>query len=301
VYIELDPVIFSLGPLQVRWYGLMYVIGFLIGTKIAMKLARERFFAIEPQKVDLLVTYLLICMFIFARGFYVLVYGEMNSLLDMIAVWRGGLSFHGAAIGFFLAAYMFSRREKVSFWATCDNIVLATCPGLGLGRIGNFINMELYGRQTDVPWAMKFASDPQGLLRHPSQLYQSITEGVILMIILWTVKRRAKNYGVVFASFFIGYGILRYFTEFFREADKQMGYYFGGTTTMGQILCLTMILIGLGLWAYHRKRAELIPMYSKEEIASFVQQSLESEKNEAKVESSKKAKSGKKKKKKKNS
>ncbi len=254
--IDFDPVIFSLGPLQVRWYGLMYVLGFLIGAKILFKLAVEGFLQIAPEKADLLMTYVLVGMIIFARSFYVLIYGQedTHSLIDFIAVWRGGLSFHGAMIGFIVAAMVFSKRQKVPLVQVFDSIAIGCTIGLGLGRIGNFINMELYGRETNVPWGMVFASDPEKLIRHPSQLYQVFVEGIVLTLVLWWVKKKAKIRGMITAAFVISYGILRYIVEFFREADSQMGYYLGGTTTMGQILCLVMVGVGLGFFAYYRSR-----------------------------------------------
>jgi phosphatidylglycerol:prolipoprotein diacylglycerol transferase len=258
--VDFDPVLISLGPVQVRWYGLMYVVGFLVGAKMFAHLCKTNFIKTEPEKADIIMTYALIGMFIFARLFYVVIYNweGTNSFIDAIAVWRGGLSFHGAAVGFILATILFCKKFKLNFWMVMDGVCLCSTPGLFFGRMGNFINGELYGRVTDVPWAMVFASDPNRLPRHPSQLYQAITEGLILLGLTLLIKSKTKRYGMISSGFLIGYGVLRYFIEFFREADSQLGYYFGGTTTMGQILCFIMIVTGIGLNLYLRRKKELL-------------------------------------------
>jgi phosphatidylglycerol---prolipoprotein diacylglyceryl transferase len=254
--VDFDPVLFSIGPLQVRWYGLMYVIGFLIGGQILKYLCRKRYLNMAVDLVDQYVTYLLIGMFICARLFYVFIYNwdETEGLIDVIAVWRGGLSFHGAAIGFVIATLIFSKRHKVSLWELMDSMTLAVPQGLFFGRLGNFINGELYGRPTDSAFGMVFASDPQKLTRHPSQLYQAFTEGILLMAILWIIKPYLKKPGLLSPLFLVFYGLFRYTTEFFREADPQLGYYFAGTTTMGQILCLLMIAAGSGIFFWNLKK-----------------------------------------------
>ncbi|MBF0314549.1 MAG: prolipoprotein diacylglyceryl transferase [Oligoflexia bacterium] len=250
-----DPVIFSLGPIQARWYGLMYVIGFILGSRMLLKLARERTLKLMPEKVDVYVLYLIVGMFICARSFYMLVYGLEDLLtnpLEIFAVWHGGLSFHGGLIGFVLATYIYSRREKIAFWNLGDAAALCAAQGFFWGRLGNFINGELYGRTTDLPWGIVF---PMGgpYPRHPSQLYEAIGEGIILTMVLWFLKGRVKRDGILISVFLIGYGIIRFIVEFFREADMQMGYYFGEFLTMGQILCFLMIIAGVSLLYFLRK------------------------------------------------
>jgi phosphatidylglycerol---prolipoprotein diacylglyceryl transferase len=244
--VDLDPVIFSLGQFQVRWYGLMYVIGFIIANALAKKLARMGFFQIAEDKVDNFITFGFISIFIGARTFYVFIYNwdyYSQNLGDLLAVHKGGLSFHGALAGLLVGGYLFGKKNGMSWGAVMDNVALMGAQGLFFGRMGNFINMELYGRVTDVPWGMIF---PNGgpYPRHPSQLYEGVLEGIVLTLILWFLMKRVKYYGILGSTFMIGYGVFRYSVEFFREPDSQLGYYFGGTTTMGQILCLIMIALG---------------------------------------------------------
>jgi phosphatidylglycerol---prolipoprotein diacylglyceryl transferase len=244
--VNFDPVIFSLGPLQVRWYGMMYVVGFVLAGFLVKHLGRKGFFKPGPDKSDSLITHVLIGMFIGARIFYVFIYNwdyYSENITDLFAVWKGGLSFHGALAGLLTSGYIFARRNKISWAQTMDTIALAGAPGLFFGRMGNFINGELYGRTTDAAIGMIF---PNGgpYPRHPSQLYEGILEGIVLSIILWVISKRVKTYGWIGATFMVGYGFFRYIVEFFREADSQLGYYFGGTTTMGQILCFVMIILG---------------------------------------------------------
>lgn len=243
--IQIDPVIFSLGPLQVRWYGLMYVVGFMIAGHLSKKLIEKGYFKVPLEKVDSLIMTMLVCMFIGARITYVFVYNweyYSENLTELLSVWKGGLSFHGALVGLLVGGLIFARKNKISWAQTMDVTALVGCPGLFFGRVGNFFNGELYGRVTDVPWAMIFpAGGP--LARHPSQLYEGILEGIFLSIILWFLRSKVKYYGYLAVTFVIGYGAFRFIVEFFREPDAQLGYYFG-FMTMGQILCLMMVIGG---------------------------------------------------------
>ena len=258
VHGKLDPVIFSLGPLQVRWYGFMYVVGFVIGGILLKKLSKNGFFQVPTEKTDSLVTHLIIGMFIGARVFYVFIYNWdyfVNHLGEALAIWKGGLSFHGALVGLMIGAYIFSRKNKIHWMQTFDCMGLAGAQGLFWGRVGNFINGELYGRVVENKnyiFGMIFpggGSQP----RHPSQLYEGVFEGLVLSLIIWLAFPRLKRYGIVTPIFLIGYAIFRFFIEYFREPDAQLGYYFGGTTTMGQILCFIMALVGLGYYFYGKK------------------------------------------------
>lgn len=255
--IDLNPVILHLGPLEVRWYGLMYVISFIIGGEIVKRLIKQGFFHLPLEKLDLFIFHLIIGMFLGARSFYVLIYNwdiYAGDWLEMIAVWHGGLSFHGGLVGFIVVTLLYSRKLKCSLFHVGDTLALAASQGLFWGRIGNFINGELYGRVTDVPWAMIFpAGGP--FPRHPSQLYESLTEGLLLTIILWVAKRYVKTHGIIASLFIIGYGVFRFIVEFFREPDVQLGKYFGDIFSMGQILCFIMILFGLTLayWCYRHR------------------------------------------------
>jgi phosphatidylglycerol:prolipoprotein diacylglycerol transferase len=250
----IDPVIFSLGPLQVRWYGAMYVLGFLVGGALLKYLAEKKFWPLDKEAIDKYITALIIGMFLGARIFYVIFYNWEYYAVnpsDILAVWKGGLSFHGALLGMCLATLWFARKHKVHFFQIADCLAIAGPPGLLFGRVGNFINGELYGRGTDSWFGIVF---PGGgpFPRHPSQLYEGFLEGIVLFIILLAIHKRQRFYGVVSTFFLIGYGTFRFIVEFFREPDTQLGYFLG-YFTMGQILCLVMIIISFFIFRLARK------------------------------------------------
>lgn len=263
---NLDPTFLSLGPVTIRWYGLMYLVGFTSGYFLVKRKFRLGLCALQPEQQQDLITYLLAGMLIGARSVYVLIYNPeilQDSFWNLFAVWQGGLSYHGAAIGFAVAMWLYGRKIKVEFFHICDYVCLAAGLGVFFGRIGNFINGELWGRTTDVPWGVIFSNTGGGPLpRHPSQLYQAIGEGLLLMILLLLIEKREvrkgfapnpkdqkkkthlwKRTGIMGSSYLIFYGASRFMTEFFRQPDPQLGFYFGWMS-MGQILCLMMILIG---------------------------------------------------------
>ena len=244
--VDFDPTIFSLGPIVIRWYALMYVLGFIVAGQLLKVLRRRNFFKVPEEKIDSLITTMFIGMFLGARLFYVFIYNwgyYQDHLDELFAVWKGGLSFHGALTGLIIAGFVFAKRSGISWAQVMDCVALAGTPGLFFGRMGNFINGELYGRITESSVGMIFpAGGPYP--RHPSQLYEGVLEGLILTMILWFLLKRVKHYGYIASTFLVGYGVFRYIVEFFREADVQLGYYFGDTTTMGQILCLVMIGVG---------------------------------------------------------
>ena len=262
-YPQIDPVIFSIGPLAVRWYGLMYVLGFAASYLLVKKQIIEQRQEALAAQFDNLNLLLILSLIVGARLGYVLFYNPSYYLshpADMIATWEGGMSFHGGCLALPLVGLWFCRRHRLDFWAVAD-FYTATAPiGLGLGRIGNFLNGELYGRVTDVPWAMVF---PEGgpLPRHPSQLYESLLEGALLFVILWLNRKKPWQgrsphgwpHGAILALFLICYGLIRIFVENFRQPDAQLGFLFG-PVTMGQLLSCAMILCGLIIWWY-RKRA----------------------------------------------
>jgi phosphatidylglycerol---prolipoprotein diacylglyceryl transferase len=255
---DLDPVIFQLGALQVRWYGLMYVLGFIVGGYILRRLCRSGFLKFPEQKVDSLITHLLIGMFLGARLIYVFVYNweyYSQNILELFSVWKGGLSFHGALIGMMVAIVVFARKQGVPPIQVMDAAALAGCPGLLFGRIGNFINGELWGRPGDVPWAVIF---PTGgpYPRHPSQLYEGLLEGIVLFTILVFVIQKTKRYGIVSWLFMLFYGLFRFIVEFYREPDAQLGYLLGGHVTMGQILCIIMMASSFLILAYANKNKQ---------------------------------------------
>ena len=247
--VNIDPVLLSLGPIQIRWYGLMYVIGFGCASYWLRKLIREKFFDLNEDNVDQLITFSILGMFIGARTFYVFIYNwdhYSKHLGDILAVWKGGLSFHGALTGMLVVWYFFCKKHKLSYFQLIDAVSIPGAFGIFFGRLGNFINGELYGRVTDVPWGMIF---PTGgpYPRHPSQLYEAFFEGAFLLMILLFARKRVKYHGLMGGGFGVGYAIARFGVEFFREADSQLGYYFGNNITMGQILCFFMGLAGVGI------------------------------------------------------
>lgn len=256
-YPNIDPVALDLGFLQIHWYGLMYLVG--IGG--AWFLASRRLHAFDPtwskEKLSDLVFWVAMGVIVGGRLGYVLFYdlpAYIANPLLILEVWKGGMSFHGGLIGVMLATLWFARRNGKSFFELMDFIAPLVPIGLGAGRIGNFINAELWGKVSDVPWAMVF---PTGgpLPRHPSQLYQFALEGVALFVILWLYSRKPRPTMAVSGMFALFYGIFRFIVEFVRVPDAQLGYIAWGWLTMGQILCVPMILAGLGLiwWAYNRK------------------------------------------------
>lgn len=246
LYHNIDPVIFRIGPFTMRWYGLMYVFGFASSYLLAVYQLKKKVVAITRAQLDDLYFYLILGLIVGARLGYVIFYNlgfYIENPLEIFILWHGGMSFHGGLIGSFLAGYIFMRRKKIRFFSIADLIIPTCPPGLMFGRIGNFINGELFGKPSDVPWAMIF---PQGgtVPRHPSQLYEAFLEGLVLFIILWIYKGYKKREGDVFALFLILYGAFRIFCEFFREPDLPLGYILG-FLSMGQTLSVAMIVAGL--------------------------------------------------------
>lgn len=242
---NISPSILTLGSLEVRWYGLMYVIGFVVGGQLCKKLVDRGFFKVDKKKIDSLVTIMLISMFLGARLAYVFIYNwdyYGSHWGEILAIWQGGLSFHGAIVGFLVGGYIFAKRNGISWAQVMDVTALAGTPGIFFGRMGNFINGELYGRETTSWVGIIF---PQGgpVARHPSQLYEAFAEGIILTLILWLLLRKVKYYGALASAFLIGYGAMRFGIEFVRLPDEQLGFYWGWVT-MGQILCTLMVVIG---------------------------------------------------------
>ncbi|MBN1276140.1 MAG: prolipoprotein diacylglyceryl transferase [Deltaproteobacteria bacterium] len=248
-YPDISPDIFRIGPLHVRWYGLMYVIAFLVAYFLIKHQEKARPMGLTPRLAQDLIFYLVVGLIIGARLGYIIFYQHMNVMdyiyhpLEIIAVWHGGMSFHGGLIGTVIAGWWFSKRARLPFWALADRVIIAAPIGIGLGRIGNFINGELFGRPSDLPWAMVF---PTGgtLARHPSQLYEAFFEGLLLFLILLCLSRKKMPEGFLLGAFLLGYGMFRFFLEFFREPDPQLGFILG-PFTMGQALCVTMAGLGI--------------------------------------------------------
>jgi len=252
--IHLDPILIDLGLIRVSWYGLMYVLGFLFSYLLVRYQLKRKDFGISKAEVDDLYFYLILGLIVGARLGYVFFYSlkmYLENPLEIPAFWHGGMSFHGGLIGVLTVGILFCWKNKKSFWKIADLIIVTAPIGLGLGRIGNFINGELYGRVTQVPWGMIF---PQGgpLPRHPSQLYESALEGGVLFLILWFVKDKKLPGGSLLAFFLFLYGVFRFFVEFVREPDPQLGFILG-PFTMGQILSAFMTVGGMVLFFHFKK------------------------------------------------
>ncbi|WP_187426636.1 prolipoprotein diacylglyceryl transferase [Geothermobacter ehrlichii] len=255
-YPNFDPVIVRVGPLAIRWYGLMYLIGFAAAWFLIGFLARKRQLDLTGDRLSDLLFHGVLGVILGGRIGYVIFYNFgyfVRHPLEIFAVWQGGMSFHGGLIGVTLAGLWFCRKNRLPPMLTADIIATSATIGLGLGRLGNFINGELWGRVTDVPWGMVF---PQaGLMpRHPSQLYELALEGVVLFLILFWLNMRQVWEGIPFFTFFLGYGVFRFIVEFFRQPDPQLGFLWGGAT-MGQLLSLPMVIFGLGglCWVFKRR------------------------------------------------
>jgi len=255
-YPQIDPVAVSLGPLSIHWYGLMYLFGFgfvwLLGRYRATRSGWE------AGQLDDLLFYGALGVIIGGRLGYALFYdlaANLDNPFNLLKIWQGGMSFHGGLIGVLVAFWYFGRKTGKSFFEISDFIAPMVPIGLMLGRIGNFINGELWGRISDVPWAMVFPGAGP-LPRHPSQLYQAALEGLLLFVILWLYSASPRPRAAVSGLFLAGYGVFRFIVEFVRIPDPQYGYLAFGWLTMGQVLSLPMIIGGgwMMLWAYRRAR-----------------------------------------------
>jgi phosphatidylglycerol:prolipoprotein diacylglycerol transferase len=258
VHPDFDPVAFSLGPLHVRWYGLMYLLGFLAGWALGRYRVRQPHSGWTATQMDDLVFYIALGVILGGRIGYLLFYSFSNFLHDplmLFRVWEGGMSFHGGFLGVLLAMAWFARKYQKRFWVTVDFIAPLIAPGILFGRIGNFINGELWGRVTDLPWGMVFRQTGDHLPRHPSQLYEAALEGVALFIIVWLFSAKPRPTMAVSGVFALSYGVFRLLVEFVRQPDPQLGYLAFGWVTMGQVLSLPLIAVGviLLMLAYRRQ------------------------------------------------
>lgn len=260
---NLDPVAIDLGFFQIRWYALAYLGGFLGGWFTATRLANLYPKGTRPNAEDFenLVTWIVLGVVLGGRLGYVLFYNPsyyMENPGHIFEVWRGGMSFHGGLIGVMTAVISYTWYNKISLLRTGDVVAAVVPIGLGLGRLSNFVNGELFGRPTDMPWGMVFPHAPDAQPRHPSQLYEAFLEGLVLFIILNLMIRNEKirsRPGIVMGTFGIFYGASRIFVEFFREPDVQIGYFLD-FISMGQILSLPLIIIGAGLILYALKNGK---------------------------------------------
>ena len=252
-YPVIDPVALSLGPIKIHWYGIMYLLAFAVAWFLALRNSQRPWSPINKAQVEDLIVYGAFGVILGGRLGYLLFYSADKWLADptmLIRIWEGGMSFHGGLIGVAIAILIYSCKYQIAFLGLADFVAPLIPAGLLFGRIGNFIGQELYGRPTDVPWAMIFPADPAQLARHPSQLYEAALEGLVLFFILNLYAQKPRLYGSVAGMFLVFYGCFRFAVEFVRQPDAQ----FAGQPalleafnwmTRGQTLCIPMILLGL--------------------------------------------------------
>ena len=251
-YPEIDPVLFSLGPLTVHWYAVSYMVGIGAVWWLVSWRARARAdLDWDSEQISDLLFYGVLGVIIGGRMGYMFFYNFPVLLGDPLAlfrIWEGGMSFHGGMIGVFIGAWWYARKTGRTFFSITDFIAPAIPVALGTGRLGNFANAELPGRVSDVPWALIYPGDI--VARHPSSLYQAFLEGVVLFSLLWVYSRKPRPEMAVSGLFLIGYAVLRICAEFFRQPDAHIGFIAFGWVTMGQVLSLPMLLFGIGFMGY---------------------------------------------------
>ncbi|MDO8785309.1 MAG: prolipoprotein diacylglyceryl transferase [Syntrophales bacterium] len=263
---HINPNIFKIGSFQIRYYSMMYFVAFLMTYLLISYRIKHEDYDYTTETIQDYLLWAITGLIIGARLGYVLFYNlayylrhplEIILPFDFTGGFRfvglAGMSYHGGAIGVLVVTIIFCRRRRINIWHFTDLLCSAVPLGYTFGRIGNFINGELFGRATDVPWGMYFPLDEMHRLRHPSQLYEALFEGIVLFIFLWSIRKKKPFDGFMTALYIIGYGSARFFVEFFREPDVQLGLLWGGMS-MGQNLCIIMILTGVGILFYRRKR-----------------------------------------------
>lgn len=259
-YPEMNPIAFHIGPLPVHWYGLMYLVGFTVGWGLlALRVRAQINPQLQLEQLSDLLFYAALGIILGGRLGYMLFYNWQEAIhhpLSIVETWNGGMSFHGGLLGVILAMWWYGRKIGKPLLTLTDFIAPVVPIGLAAGRLGNFINGELWGRVSDVSWAMVFPNAGD-LPRHPSQLYEFFLEGVVMFTVLWIFSRNKRPRGAMSGLFLLLYGVFRFVVEFFREPDRQIGYVAFGWMTKGQLLSLPMILLGMGLvaFAYGRKKS----------------------------------------------
>ncbi|MEH6551835.1 MAG: prolipoprotein diacylglyceryl transferase [Pseudomonadales bacterium] len=259
-YPAIDPVAVSLGPLEIHWYGLMYLFGLAGGWWLALRRARQPYTCVKPAQVEDLVFFAACGIVLGGRAGYVLFYNFDRFLDDplwLLRVWEGGMSFHGGLLGVILAIVLFARKYSLHPIDVLDFIAPLFPLGLGLGRLGNFIGQELWGRETSSAWGMVFPADPLQLVRHPSQLYQAALEGVLLFVILYYVSSKPRPRYFVSGMFLLCYGVFRFAVEFVREPDGHIGFDAFGWMTRGQFLSVPMLALGIILLVVASRRGQV--------------------------------------------
>lgn len=259
IYPDIDSVAFSIGTLKVHWYGLMYLIGFVGAWFYGVQRIKREDINWTRKQVEDVIFYGAMGVILGGRLGYTLFYNLpifIDNPISILYIWQGGMSFHGGMLGVFIGLYLFGRQNGMSFFQVSDFIAPWVPIGLGAGRIGNFINKELWGRQmeTVMPWAMDYGDH---IARHPSSLYQALTEGLLLFLILWWYSSKPRPLMAISAVFMFCYGSFRFITEFFRIPDQHLGFIAFDWLTMGQVLSLPMIIFGIVVfYIAHKKKGE---------------------------------------------
>ena len=261
IYPQFDPVAISLGPFQIHWYGLMYLVGFMSAWLLGRYRAKKSDSIWTVEMVDDLVTFSILGVILGGRIGYILFYDltyYASQPLEIFKIWNGGMSFHGGLMGVIACFWLFASKHRLSIFDVGDFMAPLVPPGLLAGRLGNFINGELWGRHTTSEWGMVF---PGGgpFPRHPSQLYEAALEGAALFAILWFFSSSPRPRRTVSGLFLAGYGVFRFIVEFFRQPDQQLGYLAFNWLTMGMILCVPMILLGCWLIREGYRKKEFAP------------------------------------------
>ena len=259
IYQSLDPVAFSLGPLSVRWYGIAYVVGFICAALILYRVARRWKVRVDVDALLTVMVCVIVGVIVGARLGYVLFYGDgyyLSHPLEILAFNKGGMSFHGGLIGALLSGIVAARITKIPYLTLADLGCIAAPVGLFFGRCANFVNGELWGAPTDAAWGVVFGGAAGMMPRHPSQLYEALLEGVVIFIVLYALSRREppRPRGTFLGLFLMMYGTFRFLVEFVREPDVQLGYLWGGWLTMGQLLSLPLIIVGVAVFVYALRR-----------------------------------------------
>lgn len=259
IYHALDPVAFAIGPFAVRWYGLAYLVGFCVAALVLYKVARHWSIRMDTDAVLTIMVCVILGILIGARLGYCLFYGDGQYLADplrILALNEGGMSFHGGLGGALIAGVMAARMTHIPYLTLADLGAIAAPLGLFFGRCANFVNGELWGAQTDLPWGVVFGGAAGDMARHPTQLYEACLEGIVIFCVLLLLARKLppRPRGTFIGAFLVMYGTFRILIEFVRQPDAQLGYLFGGWFTMGMLLSVPLILAGVALLAFARVR-----------------------------------------------
>ena len=261
LYHALDPVAFSAGPVTIYWYGISYIVGAILAATVAYRTQKRWSLGLTVDDVAMVLCGAVFGLIVGGRLFYVLFYGDgyyLSHPMEIFAINQGGMSFHGGLVGGLLGGAVACRMMRLNYWSMADVAAVGAPLALCLGRCANFVNGELWGKPTDLPWGVVFGGAAGAVPRHPSQLYEALLEGLALFLVLWAMsrKRPVLPQGSFIGTFVMGYGIVRFLVEFVRVPDAQLGYIFGGVITLGQLLSLPLVAVGAGVLVYaHRRRA----------------------------------------------